>query len=177
MANISKIAVGGTEYDIAGVGLIATIEETLTASKLYNVGDQFVYNGLLYVATQTIASGTAISIGSNCQLADKVADQLTQLNAHLSDSKKHDIGTHIDLSSYTTWASPYTIPADGYVYIEASASGSVTYGHVFTDGVGNVGFSAHYNNEVGMNTLYVRKGMKVVFSFVGTGSAWFNPFI
>ena len=63
MANISKIAVGGTEYDIAGIGLIATIEETLTASKTYNVGDQFIYNGLLYIVTQTIASGTAITIG------------------------------------------------------------------------------------------------------------------
>lgn len=85
MANISKIAVGGTEFDISGVGLIATIETTLTASKTYNVGDQFIYNGLLYIVTQTIASGTAITIGSNCQLAPVVADQLSAINSNLVD--------------------------------------------------------------------------------------------
>jgi hypothetical protein len=56
--------------------MIAPIQTTLTASKTYAVGEQFVYNGLLYKATATIAQGGAITIGGNCALADSVTEQL-----------------------------------------------------------------------------------------------------
>lgn len=64
--------------------LVAPIQLTLTADKTYNVGDQFVYNGLLYEVTATIAQGTPITVGSNVQLADTVAEQLTAINSNLS---------------------------------------------------------------------------------------------
>lgn len=74
--------------------LIAPIQLTLTADKTYNVGDQFVYEGLLYEVTATIASGTAITIGSNCQLTDTVAEQLSEINSNISKIYTIDIGTH-----------------------------------------------------------------------------------
>lgn len=59
---------------------IATIQTTFTASKNYAVGEQFVYNGLLYKATTTIAQGGTITIGSNCALADNVTEQIRNAN-------------------------------------------------------------------------------------------------
>lgn len=79
--------------------LIAPIQLTLTADKTYNVGDQFVYEGLLYEVTATIASGTAIIIGSNAQLADTVAEQLSEINLNLF--KYELIGT---ITQSNTWA-------------------------------------------------------------------------
>ena len=61
--------------------LIATIQTTLVASKSYVVGEQFVYNGLLYKVTTAINSGGAIVIDSNCELADSVTEQIRALNA------------------------------------------------------------------------------------------------
>lgn len=81
--------------------LIAPIQLTLTANKTYNAGDQFVYEGLLYEVTATIASGTAIIIGSNVQLADTVAEQLTAINSNL---------TWTLLKSYTAEYQSETVP-------------------------------------------------------------------
>ena len=59
--------------------LIAYVQTSLTASKSYAVGEQFVYNGLLYKATATIAQGGTITIGGNCELADSVTEQINGL--------------------------------------------------------------------------------------------------
>ena len=58
--------------------MIAPIQSNLTASKAYVVGEQFVYNGLLYKATAAIAQGGTITIGGNCALADSVTEQIYQ---------------------------------------------------------------------------------------------------
>lgn len=70
---------------------IATVEPLSTASKAYAIGDQFVFNGLLTVATAAIAQGATITVGSggNAELADCVADQLTQLKDALNDKLNH----------------------------------------------------------------------------------------
>lgn len=100
MSNIYQFNVGGTTYDLAGMGLIAPVQITLTASQLYNEGDQFIYQGLLYEATATIASGTAITIGSNCQLADVVTKQIAQINSDLCDDVT--IASATGSNTYTT---------------------------------------------------------------------------
>lgn len=56
--------------------MIAPIQTTLVALKAYAVGEQFVYNGLLYKATATIAQSGTITIGGNCELADSVTEQI-----------------------------------------------------------------------------------------------------
>lgn len=64
--------------------MIAPIQSNLTASKAYAVGEQFVYNGLLYKATATIAQGGTITINGNCALADNVTEQINDVNTTLS---------------------------------------------------------------------------------------------
>ena len=73
--------------------LIAHVQTSLTASKTYAVGEQFVYNGLLYKATAAIAQGGTIMINGNCELADSVTEQIEALNSTL---------TSINISSFIT---------------------------------------------------------------------------
>ena len=84
MSDIYQFNVGGTTYNLANLGLLAPVQITLTADRLYNTGDQFIYTGLLYEATETIAQGTSITIGSNAQLADCVTKQISEINSNLT---------------------------------------------------------------------------------------------
>jgi hypothetical protein len=59
--------------------MIAPIQTTLVASKAYAVDEQFIYNGLLYKATASIAQGGTITIDGNCELADSVTKQIKEL--------------------------------------------------------------------------------------------------
>lgn len=59
---------------------IAPIQTTLVASKAYAVGEQFIYNGLLYKATAAIAQGGTITINGNCTLADSVTEQINSMS-------------------------------------------------------------------------------------------------
>lgn len=65
--------------------LIAYVQTSLTASKTYVVGEQFIYNGLLYKATATIAQGGTITINGNCTLADSVTKQIKTLSDDTGD--------------------------------------------------------------------------------------------
>lgn len=47
--------------------MIATVEQTATASKAYAVGEYLVYQGKLYRVTSAIAAGGAINPGGNCE--------------------------------------------------------------------------------------------------------------
>lgn len=60
----------------ADLTLIAPIQTTLTASKAYAVGEQFVYNQVLYKVTQAIANGAAITIGTNAVVAGSITEQM-----------------------------------------------------------------------------------------------------
>lgn len=62
---------------------LAPIESTSTATRNYSIGQQFVYNGLLYEATSAIASGGTITPGSNCARTT-VAEELSALNDSLT---------------------------------------------------------------------------------------------
>ena len=62
---------------------LAPIESSATASRNYSVGQQFVYNGLLYEATSAIASGGTITPGTNCARTT-VAEELSALNDSLT---------------------------------------------------------------------------------------------
>ena len=58
------------------LSMIAPIQTSLVASQAYAIGDQFIYNGLLYKATADISSGGTITIGGNCELSDTVVKQI-----------------------------------------------------------------------------------------------------
>lgn len=63
---------------------IAPVEATATASQPYNIGEEFYYNNILYVATANISGGGTITPNTNCTAA---RDLVTQINAKEAKSK------------------------------------------------------------------------------------------
>lgn len=59
--------------------VIATRQANLTASKAYAIGEQFIYNNILYRATAAIASGGTITIGGNATAADNITTQISNV--------------------------------------------------------------------------------------------------
>lgn len=98
--------------------MLAPIQTTLTALKAYAVGEQFVYNGLLYEVTAAIASGGTITIGGNCKLADNVTNQILLLTSELNKLKnairrtQRNITT--DLANLPTAVSEQNLEKYGY---------------------------------------------------------------
>ena len=67
---------GTTQYSIRDDS-IAPVELSTTASKAYSVGDQFILDdGKIYKATASIAQGGTITVGTNCEEAGMVSEQL-----------------------------------------------------------------------------------------------------
>jgi len=56
--------------------VIATAEPTNISSHAYAIGDQFVYNGILYTATSAISVGSTIIPGTNCSISDTITEQI-----------------------------------------------------------------------------------------------------
>lgn len=57
--------------------VIATRQSNLIASKAYVIGEQFVYNNILYRATAAIAKNATITIGGNATTADDISTQIS----------------------------------------------------------------------------------------------------
>lgn len=117
-------AVAAAIGDKADLTLIAPIQSTLTASKAYAVGEQFVYNQVLYKVTQAIAQGATFTIGTNCELASNITDQINHEN--------------YTMIGFTGTASSYTLTDKlsnyKYVYIDlflTSGSTNTFYGGWF----------------------------------------------
>ena len=106
--NGNTLKVHGSLLDIEGynygegdittaVQMIAPIESTLVASKAYAVGDQFVYEGLLYKATAAIAEGGTITIGTNVSLADSVTEQIKTSYAIIEGTLADTLNTSVNV--------------------------------------------------------------------------------
>lgn len=95
--------------------VIATRQSNLIASKDYVIGEQFVYNNILYRATAAIAKNATITIGGNATTADSISTQISNLANQLNFSI-----TSMNLSRSTLPAgqgvSIGTLPAGG-VYL------------------------------------------------------------
>lgn len=63
--------------------MIAPIEDG-TASKSYAVGEQFIMNDLLCEATQSIAQGDTMVIGTNCEESEQLSKQVKDINTSLT---------------------------------------------------------------------------------------------
>lgn len=63
--------------------VIATRQSNLIASKAYVIGEQFVYNNILYRATAAIAKNATITIGGNATTADDISTQISNLANNL----------------------------------------------------------------------------------------------
>lgn len=95
-----KTQIDSINNNKANQSVIATRQANLTASRRYEIGDEFIYNNTLYKATAVIANGAAINIGSsgNATTADNVTTQISKFN---QKQIGHAVGaTAIPISNY-----------------------------------------------------------------------------
>lgn len=148
--------------------VIATRQSNLIASKAYVIGEQFVYNNILYRATAAIAKNATITIGGNATTADDISTQISNLANRVS---ANTLGNNVDLIGYTSSSNPYTFPSDGYVYTSCDSSTGtnvkvfIRQGNTDMLALGCSGNGASY----GRNALFVKKGMKAYISYEGSG--------
>lgn len=64
---------------------IAPIEKTSTASKAYAIGDNLIYNGILYKVDAAIAQGATLVPSGNISLSPDVETQIASLRSSLND--------------------------------------------------------------------------------------------
>ena len=127
--------------------VIATRQANLTASKAYAIGEQFIYNNILYRATAAIASGGTITIGGNATAADNITSQISNLANRLGTLKAF---------SFTG-----TCDSGGSLYIPVGTYGcSIVYSAV-TNTANTI--CSLYLNDYGMWYVRLRKG---------DGTAW-----
>ena len=88
--NLGTALVDDSNYVINS--LVAPVEETSTASQLYNVGDLFIYNKQLYKTTNTIATSTTIIPNTNCEVLqlieyiDEKVDEISTMTGATSST-------------------------------------------------------------------------------------------
>lgn len=83
-ANSTNLVSSGGVYDAidtvngnkANQTIIATRQANLVAVKKYEIGEQFIYNNMLYKADAVINQNGAITIGGNASLADDISTQI-----------------------------------------------------------------------------------------------------
>lgn len=143
--------------------MIAPIQTTLVALKAYAVGEQFVYNGLLYEVTAAIASGGTITIDGNCKLADTVTNQILLLISELNKLKNATRRTRrnitTDLANLPTAVAEQNLEKYGY-----------TIGDYFIGNSGYTYFLADMNTFRGANNDYAVINQNHISIVVKTGA-------
>ena len=126
--------------------IIAPRQANATAATTYYAGDQFILNNVLYTATKTINSGTAINSGNSTASATIVSQ--------ISNLKK-------SFQPIIQVTFPYTMPADGFVTMRFAIAAQGAYAlyvtangvsyHPFSGWGGGTGWSCSH-------TFVARKG-------------------
>ena len=75
--------------------VIAPTEATTTASRRYEIGEQFILNGVLYTATAVIASGDTIIVDTNCELSESITKQLKDIDLSADNVTFDNTGTDL----------------------------------------------------------------------------------
>lgn len=123
--------------------VIAYTESSATATKRYEIGDQFILSGVLYTATAIIPNGDPITIGTNCAASDSIADQITDLgslqetitevNAKVDDHiRRTRRNITNDLTNLTAAISEQNLEKYGYA-IGDYFVGASTYKYILAD--------------------------------------------
>lgn len=123
--------------------VIAYTESSATATKRYEIGDQFILSGVLYTATAIIPNGDPITIGTNCVASDSIADQLTDLGSLQATVNEVNakVDDHIrrtrrnitnDLTNLTAAISEQNLEKYGYA-IGDYFVGASTYKYILAD--------------------------------------------
>ena len=91
--------------------VIAPTEAMTTASRRYEIGEQFILNGVLYTATAVIASGDTIIVNTNCDLSDSITEQIA----------------NVDVSALANKSDLTSISESGTTASQAISAGTVFY--------------------------------------------------
>lgn len=166
----------GDKVDVLDAAI--TVEE-YSATKLYAVDEDCVYEGVRYKCITAIESPEAFT-PSHWQ-AISIEGELNELNSSLegviSSDLRNNIGVQVNLDAYTS--TNYTCPSDGYVRCDCSA-GTTAKAIVDITGAttGSLRMGGWANGTYGMYVCYVKKGMKVhVVTVENSGHVWFYPLI
>jgi hypothetical protein len=147
--------------------MIAPIQTTLIALKDYAVGEQFIYNGLLYSVTAAIASGGTITINANCKLSDNVTNQILLLTSELNKLNNATRRTRrnitTDLTNLPTAVAEQNLEKYGY-----------TIGDYFIGNSGYTYFLADMNTFRGAQNSYavINQNHISIVVKTGTNSKW-----
>lgn len=81
---LTKTSVASGESLSAHMGncignMIAPVQANLIAIQKYEIGEQFIYDGVLYTATSLISKDGTISINGNCSKASDIVSQISNL--------------------------------------------------------------------------------------------------
>lgn len=108
--------------------VIAYTETSTTATKRYEIGDQFILNGVLYTATAIIANGGTITVGTNCTASDTIVEQIPNVGLK---ADKSDLTSISETGSTASQA----ISAGTYFYLNGTlvrAKTAIANGATFT---------------------------------------------
>lgn len=151
--------------------VIATRQSNLIASKDYVIGEQFVYNNILYRATAAIARNATITIGGNATTADSISSQI-------SNFAKNNLDSFVSLTGYTqSW---YTFPEDGYVHVYCNSAGHINVSITGANENNNFSIACSRNNSDTniVQACFVKKGMKLkVYADSGVGTVRYYKLI
>jgi hypothetical protein len=74
---------------------IAPVEASTTASRRYEIGEQFILSGVLYTATAIIANGGTITVGTNCTASDTLIEQIENVSPSAGNVSFDNTGTDL----------------------------------------------------------------------------------
>ena len=151
--------------------MVAYVESSTTATKRYEIGDQFILNGALYTATAIIANGGTITVGTNCTASDTIIEQIPNIDGK---ADKTDLTSISETGSTASQA----ISAGTYFYLDGvlvRAKTDIASGATFTENTNYEVVSVGGLNSIG-NIL---KGIfpnpdKLIFRCVANGNVSFN---
>ena len=129
-----------------------TIAPTFSAETAYDIGDIVYYNGLTYRCTNAHEGEWDASDFA----ATTINNELASLNSKITSN---DLGSAVDLSTYTTTDNLYTCQSDGYILLDATTSASTWINAEIYGSTSNNALVISASD--GRNGIFVRKGMRV----------------
>lgn len=139
----------------ANESIIAPVQTTLVASQEYKIGEQFIYNGVLYKATALISNGGTITINGNCIASDDITTQISNFAKEIVEK---------NLSTYTLANGTsiiYTMPPGDGLYIVIVTlrlqTGTFSSGVVFTPNNGLI----QNNHDYGEGVCFASGGEEI----------------
>lgn len=138
----------------------------------YDIGTVVKYDGNDYVSLKVVPVGINIGFTDYWKKItvendiDSLQSDVEDLQEDVEKLNYNNFGTNVDISSYDSTSNLYTIPSDGYIFINAR-NNTTGYIRVYVGGNTSDGFIGTSINVTGlqqMSLINVKKGMKCFVS-------------